>query len=251
MEDVDAPRTQRGAADAILKTLEQHGLVWDAPVLFQSARVEAYREVLKTLDDRGLLYRCSCSRRQIEHTGGGVYPGTCRDRFADPAGQHAVRLRVADEYIEFSDQIRGKVGQNLQAEVGDFVLLRADGIFAYQLAVVADDAFEGITEVVRGGDLLDSTPRQIYLQRLLGYPTPVYAHLPLALGADGQKLSKQNLAKPVEGNNPEQTLWDALSFLGQNPPVTLRGEAVPALLSWALQNWRPDAVSATDRVFNP
>lgn len=254
MEDVDTPRSVKGADGAILRALERYGLAWDGEVLYQSRRIEAYREALAVLQSQGLLYACDCSRRILAEQGllSAPYPGLCRHRRIDKNKPHAIRLRVEERVVTFNDGVYGPVGQNLKESAGDFVLLRADGIFAYQLAVVVDDAWQGVSEVVRGGDLLESTPRQIYLQGLLGYPLPRYAHLPLALGPDGQKLSKQNLAKALDEKNPSDPLWRSLGFLGLNPPEALRYAPPQEQLEWALAHWTLECVPARDAfVVNP
>jgi len=232
IEDLDRPRVQRGVADEILRTLDRLGLYWDGEVIFQSRRTARYEEALARLGD---AYLCGCSRREIADSavslaadGAQVYPGTCRAGM--PAGKTARALRVrVHGTVAFDDRVQGRVGQDLEREVGDFVLRRADGQFAYQLAVVVDDADQGVTDVVRGADLLESTPRQIYLQRLLGLPVPRYLHVPVALDAQGAKLSKQTDARGIGRDH----LRRALGFLGQPPSETL-DEAVrlwnPALI---------------------
>ena len=201
IEDVDAARNVPGAAEDILATLEAFGFEWDGPVLWQSTRGDAYAEALERLRSAGLAYGCCCSRKEIAALtrqaaidGGLVYPGSCRDSM--PAGRllRAWRMRVNASQTEFVDRLQGPITQQLERDVGDFVLLRGDGLFAYQLAVTVDDHFQGISHIVRGADLLDSTPRQIWLQRCLGYTTPSYVHLPVASNAAGEKLSKQTLA---------------------------------------------------------
>ncbi len=185
MEDLDTPRAQPGAADAILRTLEACGMAWDGDIVYQSRRSVAYRAALAHLEAQGLVYACGCSRREIADSGLGpdgalIYPGTCRNGLAPGKQARAIRVCVDHERIDFEDLVQGNLNQDLAAEVGDFVLRRADGLYAYQLAVVVDDAEQKITDVVRGADLLDSTPRQIYLQRRLGLPAPRYLHLPAA-----------------------------------------------------------------------
>lgn len=248
MEDVDAPRTVPGAADDILRTLEAFGFAWDGEVLWQSRRLDAYAAALETLKAEGRAYPCACSRREIADSasrpardGGHVYPGTCRAGLPAGANPRAWRLRVDDTPLSFIDRVQGEQVQCLANDVGDFVLLRADGQFAYQLAVVVDDAMQGITHVVRGADLLDSTQRQIWLQQCLGFATPSYAHLPVATNAAGEKLSKQTLAQPVRAGDVE-TLWSALAFLGQQPPAELRRTALVEVWSWARVYWRLEAV---------
>lgn len=211
MEDVDTPRCVPGAADHILRTLDGFGLHWDSEVVYQSRRTELYREALDQLVREGNAYGCACSRIP------GRYPGTCRNGSA--AMPRAWRVLTADAgEICFEDRAAGRYCQDVHSEVGDFVILRADGLFAYQLAVVVDDALQGITDIVRGGDLLDNTPRQIWLQQLLGYSTPRYLHTPVATNADGQKLSKQTRAPAVDPREWRTVLPKVLAFLGQ-PPV--------------------------------
>ncbi|MCX7693174.1 MAG: tRNA glutamyl-Q(34) synthetase GluQRS [Tepidimonas taiwanensis] len=222
IEDVDAPRVVAGAAEDILRTLEAFGFEWDGPVWYQSRRSEAYAEALARLARDGLVYACSCSRSQIRAVArrgvdGPVYPGSCRAR-ADRPSRAAWRLRLPDERVVFTDALFGRVSCELARECGDFVLRRADGVYSYQLAVVVDDAAQGVTHVVRGADLLASTPRQIVLQRLLALPTPQYLHLPVVLDARGDKLSKQTLAAPVDAHAPLPALLAAWRFLGQSEP---------------------------------
>jgi glutamyl-Q tRNA(Asp) synthetase len=218
IEDVDEPRTVPGAASEILRCLESYGLEWDGEVVYQSQRKDLYRAALAALGSR--VFGCDCPRRQ------GVYPGTCR--WLSLAGR-AKRLRVDDAVIEFEDRLRGPQVDDLARTTGDFVLLRADGFFAYQLAVVVDDGEQGVTDAVRGEDLLESTGRQILLQRLLGLPALRYLHIPVVRDANGEKLSKQNLAAPVElGSIAELTR--ALRFLGYDPPEFSRANEA---LAWA------------------
>lgn len=232
IEDLDAPRQQPGAADLILRTLERLGLAWDGPVAYQSVRAPLYQAALETL--RQQAYWCGCTRREIADSsldlasdGALIYPGTCRQGLPSGKAARALRLRTGSEAIAFRDRVQGRQSQALGAEVGDFVLYRADGQFAYQLAVVVDDAEQGVTDVVRGADLLDSTARQIYLQRLLGVPTPRYLHVPIALHADGDKLSKQTGARPLDPVQRDRLVREALRFLGQPATPDLE-EAVAA-----------------------
>ncbi|HRE56028.1 MAG TPA: tRNA glutamyl-Q(34) synthetase GluQRS [Candidatus Competibacter sp.] len=247
IEDIDRQRTQQGAADAILRTLERYGLGWDGPVLHQSRRTAAYQTALTQLLDASSAYPCGCSRRELANgprgrDGSPIYPGYCRLHPRHPERPSAIRLRVSDELLAFQDAVQGQCRHRLATEVGDFVIRRADGVFAYQLAVVVDDAEQRITQVVRGGDLLESTGRQLHLQRLLGLPTPEYAHLPVALDRRGCKLSKQTGAAPIDRSDPGPMLWAALRFLGHEPPADLRREPPAALLAWALAHWRLAAV---------
>jgi glutamyl-Q tRNA(Asp) synthetase len=233
IDDIDPPREVAGSADRILRDLDGFGLVSDAPVLYQSSRTAAYRKAVDQLLDRGLAFHCGCSRAELPSSG--IYPGTCRDGL--PAGRVArsVRLRVRPEPVCFVDRIQGPVSERLDRTVGDFVIWRADQLPAYQLAVVVDDAYQQITEVVRGADLLDSTARQVYLQNCLDLPTPTYAHHPVALDSDGQKLSKRLRSDPVARLSPAASLEQALHFLGQ--PCE-SGMTLHALWDWALEHWR-------------
>ena len=237
IEDLDPPRELPGAADGILRTLERCGLYWDGPVLFQSARKPFYEEAIRQLEKH--CYPCGCTRREIADSslglasdGAQIYPGTCRDGLAPGRAARALRLRVPDEGISFNDRVQGRVAQRLAREVGDFVLRRADGQFAYQLAVVVDDAAQDVSDVVRGADLLDSTARQIVLQRRLALPTPRYLHIPAAVNAAGEKLSKQTAAAPVDWPRDFPRLLD---FLGQPPAATL---------AEAVNNWDPAFIAA-------
>ncbi len=243
IEDVDTARAMPGSSDVILRTLERCGLHWDGPVWYQSQRTEFYQAALDRLMEAGLAYPCACSRRDLAFNprardGSPIYSGACRSGVRQPERSRAIRLRVNNAPIIFHDRIQGTFKQNLESEVGDFVIRRADGLFAYQLAVVVDDAAQGINQVVRGCDLLDSTSRQIYLQRRLHLPTPDYAHLPVVLDACGEKQSKQTGAKPLDDRNPAPALWAALQFLGQQPPSDLIRKSPAIILDWALAHWR-------------
>lgn len=243
MEDVDEPRCSAAAASGILRALDACGFQWDGPAMVQSARKQRYREAIEDLKRGGLVYPCACTRRELAdsalaHDGAHVYPGTCRAGLPAGKAARAWRLRVDDAAICFDDAVQGRVCQNLARDVGDFVVLRADGYFAYQLAVVVDDADQGVTHVVRGADLLDSTPRQIHLQRSLSLPTPAYTHLPVALNAAGEKLSKQARALALDAGEPLPALVAALEFLGQRPPPELVGSSVGQFWKWALVHWR-------------
>ncbi len=250
IEDVDPPRVVPGAAEAILHTLEAFGFEWDGEPLRQSRRLDAYRAAIEGLREMGLVYACRCSRRQIAATArrgvdGPVYPGSCTG-VRLPSGwvdtDAAVRLRVPDRRVGFEDAAQGWVACQVARECGDFVLRRGDGVYTYQLAVVVDDAEQGITHVVRGADLLTSTPRQIVLQRALGLPTPEYLHLPVVLDGQGEKLSKQTLATPIDPRQPWPALRAAMCFLGIQPPHALASVAefwAWAAVAWGDQRWRP------------
>ena len=236
IEDLDAPRELPGAADDIRRALERFGLHWDGEVIYQSRRGALYEKALQRL--RESCYPCGCTRREIADSslglaadGAQIYPGTCRRGLPGGKTARALRLKIPDEKIVFEDRVQGRVEQHLAREVGDFVLRRADGQFAYQLAVVVDDAAQGVTDVVRGADLFDSSARQIALQRLLGLPTPRYLHIPAVVDAAGEKLSKQTGAVPVAAAD----LPRALRFLGQ-PPADDLEEAVG--------NWNPSLIPA-------
>jgi glutamyl-Q tRNA(Asp) synthetase len=242
IEDVDEPRSRESATTAILATLERYGFEWDGEVIRQSARRALYQAALDRLVAQGRAYACGCTRRELElcPLGAGgerVYPGTCRGGVQHERETHTWRLRVTDEPIGFRDRLQGWHEQRLESAVGDFSIKRADGMFAYQLAVVVDDAAQGITHVVRGADLLASTPRQIWLQRALGFATPTYLHHPVAMLASGDKLSKQTgaVALPID---PLPALLQAWSFLGQREPPAAPGSAAE-FWHWALRNWTP------------
>jgi glutamyl-Q tRNA(Asp) synthetase len=239
IEDVDEPRSRPDAEAAILSALERHGFAWDGAIVRQSERAALYEAALARLVATGAAYACACTRRELEGApmgagGERVYPGTCRegipaDRIA--RSQRAWRVRVGEGIVEFRDRLQGHGRQNLAQEVGDFVVRRADGLFAYQLAVVVDDAAQGITDVVRGADLLASTARQIHLQRLLGCPTPAWLHVPVVVNAAGEKLSKQTRAAPLPVD-PLPSLLAAWRFLDQSLPA---GSGMPVSVSefWA------------------
>lgn len=250
MEDLDPPREAPGAADDILRTLEVFGFEWDGEVLYQSRRHDRYADVLRELERLGAVYGCTCSRREIADSSvrgieGPVYPGTCRGEL--PAGRRvrALRVRTRDEATVFEDTWQGRIERNLARDYGDFVVKRADGFWAYQLAVVIDDADQGITHVVRGADLLESTPRQIHLQRLLGLPTPRYAHCAVVFNAQGEKLSKQTGAAALDARRAVPELLQALEHLGQRIPGELRDADLDSLWGWAIANWTPVVTSAS------
>ncbi len=241
IEDLDPPREITGAADAILLSLQKHGLDWDGPILWQNQRLSAYTSALSQLTSNDRAFYCDCSRLQIQEKNG-VHSGYCqasrenKHAISDTHG-FAVRALIGNQSVQFNDRIQGEYKQNLTTEVGDFVLQRKDGLFAYQLAVVVDDAFQGITHVVRGSDLLDSTPRQIFLQRLLGLPTPSYCHFPVIANQQHQKLSKQTFAKAISNDTPAQNILQALAYLRQPLPPASVSRDVDELLLWASKHW--------------
>jgi glutamyl-Q tRNA(Asp) synthetase len=251
IEDIDPPREEAGAADAIIQCLQAYGFLWDGPVLRQSRNGARHEAAIERLLDEGLAYPCRCTRKVLARSAregpmGRIYPGTCRD--GSGAGAVAVRVRTTDAPISVRDRLQGILAQHLESELGDFIVRRADGLVAYQLAVVVDDAVDGITDVVRGCDLLDSTPRQVWLQRLLGLPTPTYMHIPVAVDARGAKLSKQTAAPAIDREAAAPTLVSALRTLRQEPPDALLVESTDAIWAWARDNWRADRLHGLSHV---
>ena len=247
IEDLDPPRVVPAAIDDILRTLEACAMAWDGPLVRQSTRGNAYEHALHELRVQGKLYPCACSRREIADSAvagieGYVYPGTCRAGLADGRAPRAWRVMTQGAVIGFDDAIQGRIEHDLEHDIGDFVVYRADDVYAYQLAVVVDDAQQRITHVVRGADLLESTPRQIHLQRLLNLPTPHYAHLPVAVNELGEKLSKQTLAQAIDRTNATAAVLQALRFLGQPAPDDLKAASISEIWVWAVENWRIERV---------
>jgi glutamyl-Q tRNA(Asp) synthetase len=251
-----------GAADGILQTLRDYGFRWDEDVLWQSQRTARYRQALALLRQRDAVFGCACSRKDLAAItkptadAPSRYPGTCRQGLPlayQAAGRTArsVRFRVDDQPIHFHDRLRGNQEARLESTIGDFVILRADGLFAYQLAVVVDDADQEITDVVRGADLLDNTARQVALQRALGCPTPRYLHVPVAVGLNGNKLSKQTGAMALRNTRAVEELVAALQFLGQHPQESLAAATLQQVWDWAQTHWRPEAIPATDALPAP
>ena len=245
VEDIDPPREQPGSDRLIIEALEDYGFEWDGPVTYQSRFAERHEELVQRLLDVGHAYPCACSRRDLAGASrgplGAIYPGTCRN--GSSATDVAIRVRTDDEQIRFVDALQGEQTQRLESESGDFVIKRRDGLIAYQLAVVVDDYDQGITEVVRGIDLLDSTPRHIHLQRMLGFATPTYLHIPVAENSDGQKLSKLTGATEIERNEVRPVLVSALDALGQQPAADLAASSLESIWKWAVENWRPDVMA--------
>ncbi|MEK8079370.1 tRNA glutamyl-Q(34) synthetase GluQRS [Pseudomonas sp. XK-1] len=240
MEDLDPQREVPGAQSAILKTLESYGLQWDGELVRQSNRHAEYAALVDTLLARGLAYACICSRKQLEGYQG-IYPGFCREA-GHPRANAAIRLRVPEQSYGFTDRVQGPYSQHLGREVGDFVIQRRDGFYAYQLGVVIDDAWQGVTDIVRGADLLDSTPRQLYLQQLLGLPQPRYLHVPLIIQPDGHKLGKSYRSPPLPADQATPLLIRALRTLGQPVPEGASYGQPQELLHWASQHWCSDLI---------
>ncbi|CAE6512686.1 MAG TPA: tRNA glutamyl-Q(34) synthetase GluQRS [Nitrosomonas nitrosa] len=256
IEDLDVVRTLPGAAQQIMQTLELLGMSWDGEIIYQSQRQAAYQAALLRLENEGFMYPCTCSRKEIADTAligvdGPIYPGSCRAgrSIALSDRPSAWRIRTDNRLIHFEDSVQGSICQRVENEIGDFVLRRADGIYSYQLAVVVDDAWQGITHVVRGADLLHSTSRQIYLQKLLGVETPCYLHVPVVVNEQGEKLSKQTRAEPINLTNPLPQLVAALRFLGQNPPEELSKSDLSTFWEWALANWCVGEIPRRSHVF--
>jgi glutamyl-Q tRNA(Asp) synthetase len=240
MEDIDPPREAPGAQAAILHTLENYGLEWDGEVVYQSQRHGAYADVVEHLFRQGLAYACTCSRKQLEGYNG-IYPGLCRNA-GHARDEGAIRLRVPELTYRFEDRVQGLFEQHLGREVGDFVIRRRDALYAYQLAVVLDDAWQGVTDIVRGADLLDNTPRQLYLQELLGLSQPRYLHVPLITQPDGHKLGKSYRSAPLPTEQATPLLLRALRALGQATDAGMAQSSPAEVLAHAARHWNPDAI---------
>jgi glutamyl-queuosine tRNA(Asp) synthetase len=240
IEDIDPPREVPGAATTILRQLEHYGLEWDGDVLWQSQRHDAYREALAWLQQQNLSYYCTCTRARIQSVGG-IYDGHCRDKHHGPENA-ALRLRQQHPVLQFKDTLRGVIHADASLAAEDFIIHRRDGLFAYNLAVVVDDHFQGVTEIVRGADLIEPTVRQISLYQHFAWPVPGYIHLPLALNAEGAKLSKQNHAPALPEGDPRPILIRALQFLGQNITAQWQDLTLADLLENAVKNWTLDSV---------
>lgn len=247
IEDLDTPRNIPGASEHILRTLEAYGLHWDGEVVRQSERLVLYQDVIDHWLSTGQAYYCDCSRREIiAHDG--VYPGTCRERQLPAASDHAVRVKVSPQELGFDDRLQGRFSQNLASSSGDFIVRRRDGIIAYQLAVVVDDIAQGVTDIVRGADLLDSTPRQLWLYRLLQQPAPRYLHVPLIMRHEGEKLSKRLGSTPLEPEQASATLHRALRILTPQPPTELSAAPVAEQLQWAIAHWQPQRLPTVRQI---
>lgn len=250
IEDLDTPRNVPGASDHILRTLDAYGLHWDGDIVYQSERLPLYQQVIDHWLQTGLAYHCDCSRKTILEQGG-VYPGTCRQRHLPAAPDHAVRVQVAGQPLVFRDRLQGEFHQTPGGLSGDFIIRRRDGIIAYQLAVVVDDIAQRVTDIVRGADLLDSTPRQLWLYQLLQQPAPRYLHVPLVMREDGEKLSKRLGSTPLEPRLATATLHRALTVLAQDPPPELASAPVGEQLAWAVAHWQPQKLPAKRQIPEP
>jgi glutamyl-Q tRNA(Asp) synthetase len=236
MEDLDTARVKPGCADQILRSLEAFGLTWDGRVEYQSERTAHYAAAVNSLTGHGSTFECSCPRRERDRASG--YPGTCRQG-PTRTGPTATRFRVDDAVVSFEDRVQGTCTFSLR-ERGDVIVRRRDGAFAYQLAVVVDDALQGVSDVVRGADLLDSTPWQIALQGTLSLPTPTYTHLPLVVESTGAKLAKSRHSVALDPKAAGRQLHQALELLRQEPPATLELAPVATVLQWAVAHWQPE-----------
>ena len=244
IEDLDPPREVPGSAERIIDDLRNLGMQPDGPLLYQSSRFDVYQQKVDQLVQAGLAYPCACTRKDLPASG--IYPGTCRNGISGGKEPRSVRFLVTNKQIEFTDLVRGKISDSLLRSVGDFIIHRADGLYAYQLAVVIDDDCQGITQVVRGADLLDSTIRQLALQKALGLASPAYMHLPLALTIDGKKMGKRLQTDPVKNQQPAYAITQALTFLGQQPP---QGLSLGGLWDWALENWNSTLIPRQNAIY--
>ena len=240
MEDLDQPRVVKQSDKAILNTLHQHGFQWDDEIIYQSHRIDIYEEYASHLNQKENTYFCECSRKEIadsaiEGIDGMIYPGTCRDKKLD-SHCHALRIKAEDISMAFKDKIQGVIQQNILKDFGDYILKRSDGIYAYQLAVVIDDALQNINNIVRGADLIDSTLRQIYLQKKLSLPSIHYAHIPIAT-LNQKKLSKENQSTPIDHSNIKDNLIACLKFLGQDYEIIKKENALTNFWATAMKLW--------------
>ena len=245
IEDIDPPREVPGAAEQIVKALRAHGFRHTGDILFQRHNLQRFEAAVESLLERDLAFACTCSREWVRKTGrpgpvGIIYPGTCRNLNIDVRQQVAIRMRTADQHISFDDRLQGPVSCSLSEDIGDFIVRRKGGLIAYSLAVALDDHDQGITEIVRGTDLLHFTPAQIHLQRALKLNTPAYMHVPIAVTPDGDKLSKQTGAPELNIQTPVENLFRCLEVLRQQPPQVLFSSPVEAIWEWASHHWRPD-----------
>jgi len=247
IDDLDTPRNVKGSADSILKTLDAFGLYWDDSVVYQSQTLGVYHEILDQFVKDKLTYPCTCSRKTLK----AIYSGLCRDKKTPPKSPYSLRIKTDDRIISFNDELQGLISHNLAEQHGDFILKRKDRIIAYQFAVVIDDDRQHINHVVRGYDLLDSTPRQIYLQQILGLVTPDYMHVPVIIDEQGYKLSKQTLATAVDVKKPHAVIFELLTLLKQNPPSELQQAPSTELLGWAIEHWTPALLKNLTAICRP
>lgn len=245
IDDLDTPRVAQGATKKILDSLLAHGLDWDGDIAFQSDHIERYRSALHYLEDQALCFRCVCSRKHLK--GIDIYPGTCRDRTFSLDTKAAIRIRAPEVEFGFYDSIQGHYQELLSQSVGDFIIARRDGFMAYQLAVVVDDDEMAITHVVRGADLMDNTPRQLFLMNCLRISSPQYLHVPVVTEQSGVKLSKHTQSTAIDNRYPLQNLSSALDLLGQEPP---RIRSIGALLDWAVSHWRRKSIPQIQKIEN-
>ena len=247
IDDLDTPRNCRGSVESILTTLDTYGLHWDGHVFYQSQQLPYYEDALSRLKALNMLYPCVCSRKMLDSA---HYPGHCRHLSATPDTAYALRVKTDAQRLSFNDELQGMVGVQANAQ-GDFIIRRKDQIFAYQFAVVIDDAQQHVNQIVRGCDLLDATPKQLYLQQLFGLPHPHYLHVPLIIDQQGQKLSKQTLAKAVSLNAPAKVLFHLLKLLKQQPPHELEYASSQELLAWGILHWNPQPLKNLRQIYPP
>jgi glutamyl-Q tRNA(Asp) synthetase len=250
IDDLDTPRNVKGSADAILKTLEVFGLHWDGDVYYQSRNIAVYEHVINDLQVNKLIYPCTCSRKELANAvryqeRKDIYPGICRDKLTSPDESYALRIKTDSRLITFQDELQGTISHDLARQHGDFIVQRKDKIIAYQFAVVIDDEQQQVNHIVRGFDLLHETPKQIYLQQLLGFATPDYMHVPVIVDEHGYKLSKQTQATAVNLTAPNHVIFELLVLLKQNPPLELKQAQVSEQLGWAIEHWKPALLQNT------
>jgi len=240
IDDIDTPREAQGAADNIITTLDIFGLHWDGEIYYQSKHLDSYQSIISDLKHNNHIYPCNCSRKSLLLSP--VYPQTCRYSEKAITPPYSLRIKSKALDINYSDELQGCRQHNFAQQFGDFIIKRKDNITAYQLAVVIDDHMQNITHVVRGFDLLDSTPKQIFLQQVLGYATPHYCHIPIIVDKQGQKLSKQSFAQAISIDTPSKTLFTLLTLLKQKPPLQLQNASISEIIDWAITNWQPQAL---------
>lgn len=249
IDDLDTPRNVKGATASILSTLDSFGLHWDGEVSYQSQCLDAYHDALDQLANRQLIYPCTCSRKELAILQtSDVYTGLCRDKTLSPNPPYALRIKTDARTIVFEDGLQGEISRDMAKQYGDFILKRKDEIIAYQFAVVIDDNLQQINQVVRGFDLLNETPKQIYLQQMLGLTTPDYMHVPVIVDEQGYKLSKQTRACAVNSATPHRVIFDLLNLLKQNPPLELKDSSIEELINWAIKNWKPELLRNINQV---